>query len=156
MSRRKRSTRRIVANDSVYNDLNVSKFINKLMYDGKKSKAENIIYSAMEAAAKKAKKTPLELFEQVIKNVTPVMEVKSRRVGGSTYQVPVEVREERGIALAMQWIIIKARARKGHSMAEKLSGEFLDAFNRVGAAIKKREDTHKMAESNKAFAHFRW
>ncbi len=156
MSRRKRSTRRVVAVDPVFNDLNVAKFINKVMEQGKKSTAEKIVYTAIDEAAKKVKKQSLETFYQVIKNVMPVMEVKSRRVGGSTYQVPIEVREDRGIALAMRWIIGNARARKGHSMVEKLSGEMVDAFNNAGASIKKKDDVHKMAESNKAFAHFRW
>lgn len=156
MSRRKRSIKKIVKLDPVYMDHNITKFINKLMYDGKRSKVERIVYTAIKESANKVKKEPLEFFNQVIKNVMPVMEVKSRRVGGSTYQVPVEVREERGISLAMRWIITYARERKGHSMTEKLSSEMLDAFNNAGTAIKKREDTHKMAESNKAFAHFRW
>lgn len=156
MSRRKRSVRRVIVSDPLYNDQNLTKFINKLMYDGKKFKAERIVYEALNEASGKVKKQPLEFFTQVIKNVMPVMEVKSRRVGGSTYQVPIEVREERGYALAMKWLINYARERKGHSMTEKLIGEMLDAFNNQGASIRKKEDTHKMAESNKAFAHFRW
>jgi len=156
MSRRKRSIKKIINPDAVYNDQNVTRFINKMMYDGKKSKTELIFYNALEESAKKMKKQPMEFFNQVLKNAVPVMEVKSRRVGGSTYQVPIEVREERGLSLAMKWLISYARARKGHSMQEKLIGEMLDAFNNTGSAIKKKEDTHKMAESNKAFAHFRW
>jgi small subunit ribosomal protein S7 len=156
MSRRKRSIKRTVATDPIYNDLNVAKFINCVMREGKKSTAERIVYTSIDETAKKVKKQPLETFYQVVKNVMPVMEVKSRRVGGSTYQVPVEVREERGVALAMRWIINNAKARKGHSMIEKLSSEMTEAFNGQGASIKKKEDTHKMAESNKAFAHFRW
>jgi small subunit ribosomal protein S7 len=156
MSRRKRSIKRTVATDPIFNDLNVAKFINCVMREGKKSTAERIVYTSIDETAKKVKKQPLETFYQVIKNVMPVMEVKSRRVGGSTYQVPVEVREERGVALAMRWIINNAKARKGHSMIEKLSSEMTEAFSGQGASIKKKEDTHKMAESNKAFAHFRW
>jgi small subunit ribosomal protein S7 len=156
MSRKKRSTKRIILPDAVYKSVKVSKLANKLMFDGKKAKAEKIIYEALEESAKKIQKEPIEIFEQALKNIAPVMEVKSRRVGGSTYQVPIEVRGERSLSLAMNWLISNSRQRKGHSMVEKLSGELLDAFNNTGASVKKKEDTHKMADSNKAFAHFRW
>ena len=142
--------------DAVYNSVTVQKFINKLMLKGKKSTAETIFYKAMDVAAEKLKKPQLEIFEKALNNVRPLMEVKPRRVGGATYQIPVEVPEERGKAISMQWIRENSRNRSGHSMIEKLSSEFIDAFNGVGVSMKKREDTHKMAESNKAFAHFRW
>lgn len=142
--------------DPVYGSVAIAKFVNKMMVGGKKSKAENMFYSVMETIKEKTKKEPLEVFAKAMKNVTPLMEVKPRRVGGSTYQVPVEVAPARGEALAMQWLRENARGRAGKSMAEKLSSEILDAYNGVGASIKKRENTHKMAEANKAFAHFRW
>ena len=127
-----------------------------MMYAGKKTKAEKIFYSAMETLKEKMKKDPMEVFERAMKNITPLMEVKPRRVGGSTYQVPIEVAAARGEAIAMQWLRQNSRARSGKSMIEKLSAEIMDAYNGVGPSIKKREDTHKMAEANKAFAHFRW
>ncbi len=142
--------------DPVYGSVLVNKFVNKLMYAGKKSKAEDIVYSAMDVMKEKLKKNPLEILEKAVKNVQPLMEVKPRRVGGSTYQVPIEVGSERGQTLAIQWIRTYSRARGGKSMVEKLSGELMDAYNNTGLSIKKREDTHKMAEANKAFAHFRW
>ena len=142
--------------DAVYNSVLITRFMNKLMIQGKKSKVETIIYDALETASQKLKKQPLEVFEKALNNVRPLMEVKPRRVGGATYQVPIEVPEERGQAISIQWIRDNARSRAGHSMAEKLAAEFMDAYNGVGASMKKREDTHKMAESNKAFAHFRW
>lgn len=142
--------------DAVYGSVLITRFINKLMLQGKKSKVENIFYGALDSAAQKLKKQPLEVFEKALNNVRPLMEVKPRRVGGATYQVPIEVPEERGQAISIQWIRDNARGRAGHSMVEKLASEFMDAFNGVGASMKKREDTHKMAESNKAFAHFRW
>ena len=148
--------KRKIPPDPIYGSVLVQKFINKIMTKGKKSIAEKIFYSAMKDIAKKHKKNPLEIFEQAIKNVTPLMEVKPRRVGGSTYQIPIEVAFERGISLAMQWMRNYAEERPGKSMVEKLSAELFDAYNGTGAAVRKREDTHKMAEANKAFAHFRW
>jgi len=156
MSRRRRAVKRIKAPDPVYHDKNITLFINKLMYDGKKSKAEEIFYRALDMAAKKTKKEPLEVFNQALQNVMPVLEVKSRRVGGASYQIPIEVSPDRRITLGMRWIINFARKRTGKPMQEKLSLELADAVNGVGAAVKKKEDTHKMAEANKAFAHYRW
>jgi len=156
MSRRRRAVKRINAPDPVYHDKNIATFINKLMYDGKKSKAEAIFYQALEMAAKKTKKEPLEVFNQALQNVMPILEVKSRRVGGASYQIPIEVSPDRRITLGMRWIINFARKRTGKPMHEKLSLELTDAANSVGAAVKKKEDTHKMAEANKAFAHYRW
>lgn len=156
MSRRRRAVKRINAPDPVYHDKNIATFINKLMYDGKKSIAEAIFYQALDIAAKKTKKEPLEVFNQALQNVMPVLEVKSRRVGGASYQIPIEVSPDRRITLGMRWIISFARKRTGKPMHEKLSLELTDAANRVGAAVKKKEDTHKMAEANKAFAHYRW
>jgi small subunit ribosomal protein S7 len=126
------------------------------MFDGKKSTARTIIYDTMDLIAEKTKSEPIEVFDQAIKNATPLLQVKSRRVGGATYQVPIEVRPERGMALAMRWLIDSSRARSGRSMAEKLASEMIDASQGQGAAVKKRQDTHKMAEANKAFAHYRW
>ena len=156
MPRRGKVTKRKTVADPVYGSQRVQRFINKMMYDGKKSKSETIIYGSLQLSSERLKKPPLEVFERALKNVAPIMEVKPRRVGGSTYQVPIEVSPERGEALAMKWIRDFSRARSGKSMIEKLSGELMDAFNGTGPAIKKREDTHKMAEANKAFAHFRW
>ncbi|MFQ5863614.1 MAG: 30S ribosomal protein S7 [bacterium] len=156
MSRRKRAERREVLPDPKYKSLLVTKFINGLMGRGKKSVAEKIFYSSLHRIEEQVSKDGLEIFEKAVENVKPILEVKSRRVGGATYQVPVEVRLERKQALAIRWIIGYARARSGKSMAEKLAAELIDAYNQVGSSIKKREDTHKMAEANKAFAHFRW
>jgi len=156
MPRRGKVPKRKISPDPIYGSIIIQKFINKMMEKGKKSKSETIIYSALELSAQRLKKPALEIFETVLKNLSPLMEVKPRRVGGSTYQVPVEVSKERGEALAMKWLREFSRARSGKSMKEKLSGEFMDAFNSTGAAIKKKEDTHRMAEANKAFAHFRW
>jgi small subunit ribosomal protein S7 len=156
MARRKREYVKRVSGDPVYNNEVISKFINKIMYGGKKSNSQTIVYDALTMLSEKVGEEPLVAFEKVIKNVAPVMEVKSRRVGGSTYQVPIEVKQERARALAMNWIIINARAKKGKPMVEKLASELIDAYNKTGASMKKRDDTHKMAESNKAFAHFRW
>jgi small subunit ribosomal protein S7 len=142
--------------DPIYHDRNVTTFINKLMYNGEKSKAEKIFYRALEIAAKKVKKEPLEIFNQALKNVMPTLEVKSRRVGGASYQIPIEVSPDRKIALGMRWIINFARKRTGKPMQEKLALELVDAVNGVGLAVKKKEDTHKMAEANKAFAHYKW
>ena len=156
MSRRRKAVKRIKTPDAAYHDKNITLFINKLMYDGKKSKAEAIFYQALDMAAKKTKKEPLEVFNQALQNVMPLLEVKSRRVGGASYQVPIEVSPDRRITLGMRWIINFARKRTGKPMHEKLSLEFADAANGVGTAVKKKEDTHKMAEANKAFAHYRW
>jgi small subunit ribosomal protein S7 len=156
MPRRNRPPRREVAPDIKYNSVLVSRFINKLMRDGKKSTAQHIFYSALDIAESRAKRSGLEVFEQAVKNATPILEVKPRRVGGATYQVPVEVRPERKVSLAIRWLVSSARNRPGKSMAEKLANELLDAANNTGTTVKKREDTHKMAEANRAFAHYRW
>lgn len=157
MSRKQKSdTKRFIKQDPVYGSTKISRFINRLMLDGKKSVAQRIVYSALESLAKETSMTGLEAFETSLRNVIPMMEVRSRRVGGSTYQVPMEVRPERGLALAMRWIVANSRKRSGRTMEDKLFAELLDAVNKTGTSVKKREDTHKMAESNKAFAHFRW
>jgi small subunit ribosomal protein S7 len=156
MSRRGGIKKRETAGDSVYNDVVVTKFINKLMYDGKKSLAEKIFYDSLINVGEKTGKDGIEVFKQAIANVKPLLEVKSRRVGGATYQVPVEVRKERGIALSIKWILNAARSRRGQRMVDKLTAEIIDASTEKGTAIKKKEDTHKMAEANRAFAHFRW
>ncbi|MCJ7813819.1 MAG: 30S ribosomal protein S7 [Candidatus Atribacteria bacterium] len=156
MSRRRKAVKRIKVPDPVYHDKNITLFINKLMHDGKRSKAEAIFYQALDIAAKKTKKEPLEVFNQALQNVMPVLEVKSRRVGGASYQVPIEVSPDRRITLGMRWIINFARKKTGKPMYEKLSLELTDAVNGVGTAVKKKEDTHKMAEANKAFAHYRF
>ena len=156
MSRRHRAERREVNPDPKYNDLIVSKFMNSIMKEGKKSVAERIVYGALETMQAKAKSNPVQLFHQALENVMPAVEVRSRRVGGATYQVPVEVRNERRQALAIRWLIAAARARNENTMEERLSGELLDAANNRGTAVKKREDTHKMAEANRAFSHYRW
>ncbi|HZS76299.1 MAG TPA: 30S ribosomal protein S7 [Ktedonobacteraceae bacterium] len=156
MPRRRRVVRRAEVPDPKYKSRNVARFIGKLMLDGKRSLAERIIYDAMELVEARQKRPALDVFEQALKNATPTLEVKPRRVGGSTYQVPVEIRRERGNALAMRWLIRSARARTGKTMAEKLANELMDAAAGQGATIKKREETHKMAESNRAFAHYRW
>src|SRR6478735_2605322 len=156
MSRRRQAERREILPDAKFGDTIVTKFMNNLMHDGKKSVAEGIVYGAFAKVEAKLRKPPVEVFHEALENVKPSVEVRSRRVGGATYQVPVEVRPERRQALAIRWIIQAARDRSGHSMTEKLSAELLDAFNRRGNAVKKREDTHKMADANKAFAHYRW
>jgi len=156
MPRYGRVPKRKIVGDAVYGSVTLQKFINKLMYDGKKSKSENIIYSSLAQVEEKLKKPAMEVFEKALTNLAPFMEVKSRRVGGATYQVPIEVTRERGLALAMQWLREAARERAGHSMVEKLTGEIMDSYAGTGSAMKKREDMHKTAESNKAFAHFRW
>jgi len=156
MPRRREVPKRDIVPDSRYNSKLVSRFINALMRDGKKSTAEAILYDALEQVERKANESALKLFEQAIDNVRPVIEVKSRRVGGSTYQVPTEIRPARRTALGIRWMIGFSRKRTERGMANKLAGEILDAANRRGASVKKREDTHKMAEANKAFAHFRW
>jgi len=156
MSRRHRAEKREVNPDPKYSDLVVSKFMNSIMKQGKKSVAERIVYGALETMQSKAKSNPIQLFHQALENVMPAVEVRSRRVGGATYQVPVEVRNERRQALAIRWLIAAARNRNENTMEERLSGELLDAANNRGTAVKKREDTHKMAEANRAFSHYRW
>jgi len=156
MSRRHRADKREINPDPKFGDLVVSKFMNNLMYDGKKSAAEGIVYGALDKIQAKAKQDPLQVFHEALNNVAPAIEVRSRRVGGATYQVPVEVRPERRQALAIRWIITAARGRNESTMIDRLSGELLDAANNRGTAVKKREDTHKMAEANRAFSHYRW
>lgn len=156
MPRRGSITKREVTADPIYGNKQVSSVINRIMLQGKRGVAEKIFYNAMKLIADKTGKDPLEVFQTALKNVMPVLEVKPRRVGGATYQVPVEVRPERRMALAIRWLITYAQARTEKTMEEKLAAELLDASQNLGAAIKKREDTHKMAEANKAFAHYRW
>ena len=156
MPRRREVTRREILADPKYKNTLVAKFINKVMEQGKKSVAERILYHAMEIIQERTKEDPLKVFEKSVGNVKPVIEVKSRRVGGATYQVPQEIRPERRTALAIRWLIAYAQERSEKSMEEKLAAELLDAANNRGGAIKKREDVHKMAEANKAFAHYRW
>ena len=156
MSRRHSAEKREVNPDPKYSDLVLTKFMNAVMADGKKSVAERIVYGALERMESKAKSDPVALFHQALDNVMPSVEVRSRRVGGATYQVPVEVRSERRQALAIRWIISAARARNENTMVERLSGELLDASSNRGTAVKKREDTHKMADANRAFSHYRW
>jgi len=156
MPRRREVPQRKVVPDSKYNNVLVSRFIKSIMRDGKKSVAESILYTAFGIIEEKTKESPVEIFERALENVRPVVEVKSRRVGGSTYQVPTEVRPSRRTALGIRWIINFARKRPEKSMAGKLAAELLDASNKKGASAKKREDTHKMADANKAFAHYRW
>jgi small subunit ribosomal protein S7 len=156
MSRRHKAEKREVDPDPKFGDLVLTKFMNAVMEQGKKSVAENIVYGALERMESKAKSDPIAMFRSALDNVAPALEVRSRRVGGATYQVPVEVRTERRQALAIRWIINAARARNENTMVERLSGELLDAANNRGTAVKKREDTHKMAEANRAFSHYRW
>ncbi|MCB2201114.1 30S ribosomal protein S7 [bacterium] len=156
MARRRKADKREILPDPKYQSLKVAKFINNLMARGKKATAEGLFYSAIDIIDERTKGQGIETFEKALRNAQPMLEVKSRRVGGSTYQVPVEVRADRGQALATRWIISFAKARSGKNMAEKLAGEFMAAANSEGATIKKREDTHRMAEANRAFAHFRW
>ncbi len=156
MSRRHRADEREIHPDPKFGDLVVSKFMNNLMFDGKKSVAETIVYGALDRIQSKAKQDPVQVFHQALDNVAPAIEVRSRRVGGATYQVPVEVRTERRQALAIRWLIQAARGRNENTMVDRLSGELLDAANNRGTAVKKREDTHRMADANKAFAHYRW
>jgi small subunit ribosomal protein S7 len=154
--RRTKPEKRVISGDIRYNNAMVQGFVNRLMRRGKKSTACRIVYDAFELIEARAKREPVEIFEQAIKNVAPMLEVKPRRVGGATYQVPVEVAPDRRTSLATRWILAAAKARAGKSMAEKLAGELMDAANNGGAAIKRREETHKMAEANRAFAHYRW
>ncbi|MDP3067225.1 MAG: 30S ribosomal protein S7, partial [Methylocystis sp.] len=155
MSRRHRAEKREVIEDAKFGDIVLTKFMNSIMYDGKKSVAEQIVYGALDQVETKAKSDPLVVFKTALENVAPAIEVRSRRVGGATYQVPVEVRNERRQALAIRWIITAARARNDKTMVDRLSAELLDASNNRGAAVKKREDTHRMAEANRAFSHYR-
>ena len=156
MSRRHAAEKREVLPDAKYGDIVVTKFMNCLMYQGKKSAAETIVYGAMAQVEKKAKGDPVKMFHEALTNVKPHLEVRSRRVGGATYQVPVEVRPDRAQALAIRWIISTARGRSEQTMTDRLAAELLDAANNRGASVKKREDTHRMAEANKAFSHYRW
>ena len=156
MSRRSKPAKRVPLADPVYNSVDVSKFINRIMRRGKKSLAERIFYATLERIKERTGEEALEVFQKAMTNATPLLEVKARRIGGSTYQVPIDVKPDRGLALASQWIIEAARKRGGKSMIEKLTNEIMDASNSMGAAVKKKEDTHKMAEANKAFVHYRY
>ncbi|NBN63676.1 30S ribosomal protein S7 [Microvirga tunisiensis] len=156
MSRRHRAEKREINPDPKFGDIIVTKFMNSIMYDGKKSTAERIVYGAFDVIEKKARVNPLEVFHAALENVMPQVEVRSRRVGGATYQVPVEVRADRRQALAIRWLITAARNRNETTMVDRLSGEVLDAANNRGSAVKKREDTHRMADANRAFSHYRW
>lgn len=156
MSRRHRAEKREVLPDPKFGDIVLSKFMNQIMIDGKKSVAERIVYGALDLVEDRAKRDPVELFHDALENVSPAVEVRSRRVGGATYQVPVEVRTERRQALAIRWMVAAARGRNENTMRERLAGELLDASNGRGNAVKKREDTHRMAEANRAFSHYRW
>ncbi len=154
--RKKRAVKRDVLPDPIYNSKLVTKLINSIMLDGKKGIAQKILYNAFDMVKEKTNQEPMEVFEKAMENIKPALEVKSRRVGGANYQVPIEVKADRSQALALRWLVQYARLRGGHSMAENLANEIIDASNGVGAAVKKREDTHRMAEANKAFAHYRW
>ena len=156
MSRRRRADKRVVHPDPKFGDKTLSKFMNYVMIDGKKSAAEKIVYGALDRVEEKLRRPPVDLFKEALDNVTPAIEVRSRRVGGATYQVPVEVRSDRKLALAMRWIIAAARGRNETTMIDRLSNEIMDAAQNRGAAVKKREDTHRMAEANRAFSHYRW
>jgi small subunit ribosomal protein S7 len=156
MARRRRPEKREILPDPKFGDVVLSKFMNSVMLDGKKSTAESIVYGALDTVETRAKREPLGVFHDALNNVRPGIEVRSRRVGGATYQVPVEVRPERSQALAIRWLIAAARARSEHTMSARLSGELMDAANNRGNAVKKREDTHRMAEANRAFSHYRW
>ena len=156
MSRRRAAEKRVILPDAKYGDLIVAKFMNCLMKDGKKSSAERIVYGAFDQVKGKTGQDSVELFHQALENIKPAVEVRSRRVGGATYQIPVEVRTERSLALAIRWLIQAARSRSENTMTDRLFGEIRDASENRGSAVKKREDTHKMADANKAFSHFRW
>ena len=156
MSRRGKIVKRIVAPDAKYGSQTLAKFINRVMQGGKKATAERVVYGAMDIIHDQAKTDPLQVFDQAIKNATPLLQVKSRRVGGATYQVPIEVKQDRGVMLAFRWILDYTRSRGGKSMAEKLASEIMDSAKGEGATIKKRQDTHRMADANKAFAHYKW
>ncbi len=156
MPRKGPAKKREIAPDPVYGNKLLSRLVNRVLINGKKSAAEKIVYGALAIVEEKTKKPGVQAFEEALKNVMPVIEVRPRRVGGATYQVPVEVRPERKVSLALRWIVTNSRKRSGHTMTEKLAGELLDAMNNTGASVKKKEDGHKMAEANKAFAHYRW
>lgn len=156
MSRRTRPAKRTILPDARFNSVLLQDFINRMMRDGKKSVATRVMYDSLDLVAERAKRDAMEVLDQAMKNVAPIIEVKPRRVGGATYQVPVEVSADRRQTLAMRWLLAAARARAGRSMAEKMAGELLDAANNTGAAVKRKEETHKMAEANRAFAHYRW
>ena len=156
MSRRRKADKRDIIPDPKYGDVVLTKFMNSIMYEGKKSAAERIVYGALDQMEKKAKQNPIELFHEALRNVMPALEVRSRRVGGATYQVPVEVRSDRRQALAIRWLIEAARNHSEQTMTARLAGELMDAANNRGNAVKKREDTHRMADANKAFSHYRW
>lgn len=155
MPRRKSPPKRVISPDARYNSVHITMFVNRMMRGGKRSISLSIMYNAFEFVEERAKRNPLEVFEQALRNVTPAIEVKPMRVGGATYQVPVEVPHDRAVSLAMRWLLETARSRGGRSMSEKLAAEIMDAANGQGASVKKRDDTHRMAEANKAFAHFR-
>ncbi|MCI5521695.1 MAG: 30S ribosomal protein S7 [Tenericutes bacterium] len=154
--RKRRAVKRDVLPDPIYNSKLVTKLVNRIMLDGKKGVAQTILYDAFDMIKEKTGEEPMAVYEKALENIKPALEVKSRRVGGANYQVPIEVRPDRSEALALRWLVNYARLRGGHSMAENLANEIIDASNGVGAACKKREDTHRMAEANKAFAHYRW
>ena len=154
--RKRRAVKRDVLADPMYNSKLVTKLINSLMIDGKKGKAQTILYDAFDIVKERTNEEPMKVFEKAMENIKPALEVKSRRVGGANYQVPIEVKADRSQALGLRWLVQYARLRNGHSMSENLANEIIDASNGVGAAVKKREDTHRMAEANKAFAHYRW
>ena len=156
MARRNRAVRHATLPDARFNSPNVQVLINKVMTRGKKSTAERVVYGAFDRIQSQTGRDPLDVFQQAVRNTTPVLEVKPRRVGGATYQVPVEIRADRRLALSMRWLLTSARSRNGRSMSEKLASEFLDAANNTGAAIKRRDDTHRMAEANRAYVHYRW
>ena len=156
MSRRRRAKKRLIRPDYVYKNVQVSRLINRVMQNGKKTTAERIVYSALETLEQEARRPAVEVFEQALRNTMPMLEVKSRRVGGATYQVPTDVRPERRLTLALRWLVDAARARDGIPMSQRLKQELLEAFRQQGAAVKRREDLHRMAEANRAFAHYRW
>jgi small subunit ribosomal protein S7 len=156
MARRSRPPHRTVEPDALYNNILIARFINRMMFGGKKSTARGVMYRALSLVEERAKRDPVEVFEQAMRSITPAVEVKPRRVGGSTYQVPIEVESARGVSLAVRWMLAAARSRAGRSMAEKLAAEILDAANGQGAAIKRKDETHRMAEANRAFASYRW
>jgi len=156
MPRRSKPVKRPVLPDARFNNVMVSRIINKIMTSGKKSTAERIVYGALHIVENDARRSPTDVLEQAVRNATPVLEVKPRRVGGATYQVPVEIRGDRRLALAIRWLVNSSRARNGRSMAEKLAAEVLDAYRNQGATVKRKEDTHRMADANKAFVHYRW
>ena len=156
MSRRRAAIKKEILPDHKFKDKVLTKFMNRVMLDGKKSVSESIVYNALNIVSEKTNKKPIEYFHSALENVKPALEVRSRRVGGATYQVPMEVRQERGTAMALRWLVNFSRARNGRSMAQKLASELMDAANEAGSAVRKREETHKMAEANKAFAHYRY